>query len=75
MKIQLQIDSKGSQEVLPNDVISENPTQWPEIFTTTLTQLLTGKGSHQVTNWNFPITESGRKFLVNYYYCQLLNRD
>lgn len=48
--------------LLPND-----PGLWPEIITSNVAQILIEKGSHQVTEFDFPVSILERKFSKSYY--------
>lgn len=65
----------GNATTALDGLLSEDPGEWPEIITSALSRVLIEKGPYQVTDWNYPVNENGRKFSTNYYYRQLPNGE
>lgn len=65
----------SSSEICSNLDCGDDPGLWPARMNNDLVNILVSRGSIQVSNWNFPINDDGRKFTDNYYYRNLPNGE
>ena len=53
----------------------DDPGTWPTLLTNKIIDILIEQGPKQITNFNFPVDESGRKFSPSYYIKTLVNDE
>ncbi|CAG9814624.1 unnamed protein product [Phaedon cochleariae] len=68
-------EDESKQEESSAQLALDDPDSWPNILTQKYIDLLVEHGSKQVTDFKFPVDESGRRFSSSYYNKTLVNGE